>query len=419
MLRRFLGENNIDKRSFLVIAILFLSVFGWYYATMPMINTILSDLEITHAQNLAIWATFYLSIIGTSILGTFLSDKFEPIKFLYAWTVLGIVTSFLPALLTDVTLFYVWGISLLFGASFGLGLPSCLAYFADCTIVENRGRVGGVTFLIAAISVPLLAILFRAFDLAIMSVIFALLRGMGLIVFFLKPENQPSSKITTNVSFVSILRDRTFLLYFVAWSMFPLVDKFERVLVDQFLIDWMPVLLDSMSVVEPLVAGLSVLIAGLLCDLIGRKKIILSGFVALGVAYALIGLNPHSVISWYLYFIVDGVAWGIFLLTFVLILWGDLAQPGTREKYYMLGSFPFFLSYIIPELLTESFVDQIPLSAAFSLAAFFLFVAVMPLVFAPETLPEKKIELRRLRSFAEDAKKAREKYEEKMKKNKG
>ena len=34
---------------------------------------------------------------------------------------------------------------------------------------------------------------------------------------------------------------------------------------------------------------------------------------------------------------------------------------------------------------------------------------------APETLPEKKIELRRLRKFAEDAKKAKEKYERKMK----
>jgi MFS family permease len=415
MLRRFLGEYGIGKRGFLVITILFLSVFGWYYATMPMINNILSGLEITPEQNLAIWATFYVSIIGTSILGTFLSNKFEPIKFFYTWTVLGVVTSVLPALLTNVTLLHVWSISLLFGASFGLGLPSFLAYFAECTVVENRGRIGGISFLIAAISVPLLEILFTTFDLVTISVLFALLRGMGLVVFFLKPERHPSSQITTRASFVSILRDRSFLLYFVAWSMFPLVDKFERVLVDHFLDVWNPDLLRTMVVIEPLVAGFSILIAGLLCDLIGRKKVVLSGFVALGVAYAIIGLVQESVISWYLYFIVDGVAWGIFLLIFVLILWGDLSQPGTREKSYALGSFPFFLSYIIPELLTESLVDKIPLYAAFSLASLFLFVAVMPLVFAPETLPEKKMELRRLRSFAEDAKKAKEKYERKVK----
>ena len=413
MLRRFLGEYSIGKKGFLVITILFLSVFGWYYMTMPMINSILSGLDITHTQNLAIWATFYVSIIGSSIVGTFLSKKVGRLKFLYAWTVLGVVISFLPALLTNVSLLHVWSMSLLLGASFGLGMPSCLAYFADCTVVENRGRIGGITFLIAIISVPLLAIPFSTFDLATISVIFALLRGMGLIVFFLKPKKQPSSQITTSVSFISILRDKTFLLYFVAWFMFPLVDMFERGLVDQFLTGWMPSLLDIMGVVEPIVAGLSILIAGLLCDLIGRKKIVLSGFVALGVAYAIIGLAPLSIISWYLYFIVDGVAWGIFLLTFVLILWGDLSQLGTREKYYALGSIPFFLSSVIPLLLTQSFIEQVSLSAAFSLASFFLFVAVMPLVFAPETLPEKKMELRRLRSFAEEARKAKEKYERK------
>ena len=380
-----------------------------------MINSILGGLEITPTENIAIWATFYFSIIGTSILGTFLSNKYDMVKFIYAWTVSGVVISFLPAILANVTLLHVWSMSLLLGASFGLGLPSCLAYFAECTVVENRGRIGGITFLIANLSGPLLAILFGKIDLVTMSVIFALLRGMALIVFFQKPEKQPSSQMTTSVSFVSILRDRTFLLYFVAWFMFTLVNRFEIALLEQFLIDWMPILLEIMGIVEPLVAGLSILIAGLLCDWIGRKKIMLSGFVALGVAYAIIGLNPYSDISWYLYFVVDGVAWGIFLLTFVLILWGDLSRPGTRENYYALGSVPFFLSYIIPELLTESFIEQISLFAAFSLAAFFLFLAVFPLWNAPETLPQKKIELRRLRSFAEDAKKAKEKYERKMK----
>jgi len=416
MLRRFLGEYSIGKRGFLVITILFVSVFGWYYMTLHMINSILSGLDMTNTHNLAVWATFYVSIIGSSILGTFLSNKVGRLKFLYTWTALGVVISFLPALLTNVTLLQVWSMSLLLGASFGLGIPSCLAYFADCTAVENRGRIGGITFLIANISVPLLTILFSPpFDLATISVIFALLRGMGLIVFFQKPEKQPSSQITTSVSFVSILRDRTFLLYFVAWFMFPLVDRFERVLVDNHLLEWNPILLDTMGVVEPLVAGLSILIAGLLCDWIGRKKIVLSGFVAIGIAYAIIGFAPYSVYSWYLYFIADGVAAGILTLIFVLILWGDLAQSVSSEKYYTLGSIPFFLSGVIPLLLTQSFIGQVEIYTAFSLASFFLFAAVMPLVFAPETLPEKKMELRRLRSFADDAKKAREKYERKMK----
>jgi MFS family permease len=414
MLRRFLGENSIGKRGFLVITILFLSVFGWFFMASRVLNQLI-DPELGNTENLAIWATFYLSIIGTSILGGFLSKKVDRLKFLCAWTVLGAIISLLPALLINVNYFQVWSVSLLLGASFGLGIPSCLAYFAECTTVENRGRIGAITFLIANISVIFLGTLFGIFDLATVSVFFALLRGLGLIVFFLKPEKQSSSQITTSASFVSILRDRTFQLFFIVWLLFSLIDEFESVLGINYLQSWNSSLLGTMAVVEPLVATLSILIAGLLCDWIGRKKIVLSGFVALGFAYAVIGIVPDYVELWYLYFLVDGVAWGIFSIIFVLILWGDLAQSGRSEKYYALGSIPYFFSRIIPLLLPQSFVEDVPLVAAFSLAAFFLFIAVFPILYAPETLPQKKIELRRLRSFAEDAKKAKEKYENKMK----
>jgi len=49
--------------------------------------------------------------------------------------------------------------------------------------------------------------------------------------------------------------------------------------------------------------------------------------------------------------------------------------------------------------------------AIFSFAAFFLFLAVIPLMYAPETLPEKLIRQKELRRYVEKAKKIREKYE--------
>jgi len=292
-------------------------------------------------------------------------------------------------------------------------MPSCLAYFAECTIVENRGRIGGITFLIANLSGPLLVIPFKMFDLTVNSIICAMWRGTGLIIFFLKPEENFALKIKKNISFTSILRDKSFLLYFVAWFMFLLVDRFEKSILTHFLSNSMPGLLDVMGIVEPIIGSLFILIAGLLCDWTGRKRIVLYGFVALGLAYAIIGLAPSLVISWYFYFLVDGVAWGIFLVIFVLILWGDLSQRSTREKYYAVGSVPFFLSSVIPPLLVPSFIELISPYAAFSLAAFFLFLAILPLLYAPETLPEKKIELRQLRKYVEAASKVKEKYEEK------
>jgi hypothetical protein len=47
---------------------------------------------------------------------------------------------------------------------------------------------------------------------------------------------------------------------------------------------------------------------------------------------------------------------------------------------------------------------------AFSFASFFLFLAVIPLMYAPETLPEKTIKDRELKSYLEKAQKVKEEY---------
>lgn len=139
---------------------------------------------------------------------------------------------------------------------------------------------------------------------------------------------------------------------------------------------------------------------------------ILYGFITLGIAYAIIGIVPAALASWYLLFVINSITAGILFVIFILILWGDLSQSGTREKYYALGATPLFLTSII-ELSSAQYVMLIPETSVFSVAAFFLFLAVLPLLYAPETLPERKIKLRQLRKYVEEAKKVREKYEEK------
>ena len=77
---------------------------------------------------------------------------------------------------------------------------------------------------------------------------------------------------------------------------------------------------------------------------------------------------------------------------------------------------PFFITTLVSQYLISfggTFISNIEQISAFSLACLFLFAAVLPLLYAPETLPEKRIELIRLRKFADEAKKAKEKYETK------
>jgi MFS family permease len=408
MFRKFLGESGIARRDFSIVCILLLSVFGWYYMTLTLIDTILDNPNITDVQTI-VWTAYYASVIVSGIVGYVLSKKIVRPKLLYLWTILGIVSSLFPVLFSNFTAPQLLITSIFLGVSFGLGMPSCLAYFADYTIIENRGRVGGIILLIINLSVPILTTTFTIFGLTLISIILVIWRGMGLIIFFVKPKKELPEK-TKSDSFTSIFHNRTFLLYFGVWFMFCLVDRFETPFQINFLGDanYLIVMLGS------LLASFFAFFGGVLSDWVGRKRVVLYGFATLGISYAIITIVTTGLFSRYFFLTIGSISTGMLWVVFLLIIWGDLAQSGTKEKYYLIGEIPLFLASILQQFLVP-YVASIPATNAFSLAAIFLFLAVFPLLYASETLPEKKIELRRLRSFAEDAKKAREKYERKRK----
>jgi len=361
------------------------------------------ELNATHTENLVIWTAHYMAIIISSIAGSILSSKINRLNFFYFWMILGVVTSPLPALLNNFVVIHALIISVLWGISFGLGMPSCLAYFADYTSIENRGRVSGIIWLITNLSAPPIMIIFGMFNLLIGSIFFALWRASGLVIFFLNPKEISVSETKKNSSFTSIFHDKSFILYFIAWFMFMFIDRSEAPVLRFFLGDL------YYFIIAPIIGSFSAFIAGLLSDWIGRKRIVLYGFITFGIAYAMIGIAPDASFSRYFFLAIESISTGIFYVTFILLLWGDLSQHGTKEKYYAIGEIPFFFTWIIQLFLAPYFM-AIPNTSAFSLASVFLFLAVIPLLYAPETLPEKKIRLRQLRKYMAAAKKVKEKY---------
>jgi len=224
----------------------------------------------------------------------------------------------------------------------------------------------------------------------------------------LKPKQRNVSGMKRKTSFLSILQNKSFILYFAAWLMFNLIESFERPILDYIFRDFHYV------TVAPVIGSFFTLVAGVLCDRIGRKRVVLYGFVTMGIAYAIIGIAPTALFPQYFFITVESISWAIFFVIFILVLWGDLSESGCREKYYVIGAAtPYFLSDIV-RILSASYVVLIPKESAFSLASFFLFIAVLPLLYAPETLPEKKIEFRRLRKYVETAKEIQRKYAEKV-----
>ena len=198
-------------------------------------------------------------------------------------------------------------ISILLGASFGLGIPSCLAYFADITHFGNRGRISGITFLIINMAAPIFFITASGLDLTANLILFAVWRSLGLIVFFLKPiEKLSTSERKASNSFSGILKDKIFGFYIIAWIMFCLVDRITSPIATTSLGD----IADIITILGPIVASISALIAGIGADRIGRKRIALYGFISLGIAYAIIGISPNEPVAGYFYTVINSITTG-------------------------------------------------------------------------------------------------------------
>ncbi len=389
------------KQFFLVFALLF-NTFTWYYMTLFIIESLPQYLD-------AFRATFYIATIGASLAGAIISEKVKQLKLLYLWMILGAVTSLQLTFASIATVAHLSVMFILIGISFGIGMPSCLAYLANNTSVENRGKTSAIVFLLVNLSAFPLAMILSACDIVTNSIFLASWRVIGLAAFALLKPTIQETESRKPISIESVLHDRSFVLYLIPWLMFSIIDTVETAL----LTDFFGTQYNSLTyTIKPVIASFSMLVGGLLSDRIGRKRVIMYGFVSLGVAYAIIGTAPMLPLAWNVYLVIDAIAAGILWIIFIMILWGDLSTQQSREKYYVIGSIPFLATAAVP-------LSMIPLASflqantAFSLASFFLFLAVLPLMYAPETLPQKKMELRRLRGYVDQAKKLAGKHTEK------
>lgn len=402
-----LASLGISAKNFSIIFVLLFNSFIWFFLNLTIISAIWGreSSQIASVNSLFVWITYLVAIIGSSILGAILSSLWSRLKLIYIWLVLGVITSlFLSTLTLNIGSEFVIAVIFFAGVAFGFGMPSTLAYFAEYTRFENRGHVGGIIFFVTNLGIAFAALLLGS-NLVTDSFAAAIWRIIGLGAFFVLKPSEGEKSERKMVSFRSVLSNRTVLLFLIPWFMFCLIDRFEY----QIFLQQYPALEELSLSIEPIIGTAFALIGGLFADWIGRKKVVLFGFVTLGLAYAVLGIAPGAAFSQYFNILIDGIAWGIFLVAFLLILWGDLSsQVGGHEKYYVIGSIPFFIAYLM-QYFVQPYIGSIPIAtfeASFSFASLFLFIAVLPLIFAPETLPEKKIQERQLKRYVEEAKKA-------------
>jgi MFS family permease len=380
----------------------------WYTLTYAMFSNAINALHAPSSETLLLFTVYYLGIACSGILGAMLSLS-VPETYLLMWMLTGaIMTALLPTIANNITSVNIL-ISLFLGIVAGMGLPSCLAYFADATVVENRGLYGGITWATIGFGTLIFVVLVTPMDLGSAFTTLAAWRIFGVIAFFFLSRSKGKIQQKAGIpAYRSILQRREVVLYLVPWIMFSLVNFAEAPLLEKLLGDFYM----FVGFVEFAISGVSAVIGGWLSDLVGRKRVVITAFIILGIEYAVLSLFSGMQFSWYLYTVLDGCAWGMFASVFFMTLWGDLAGNYRREKYYALGGIPYFLAGFLP-IIIKSYAGGIQTGAAFSLASFFLFLAVLPLMYAPETLPEKTIQQRELEKYVGEAKKFKEKSERK------
>jgi MFS family permease len=326
--------------------------------------------------------------------------------------------SLIPAILNLSNFTELILVSFLFGFYFGLGMPATMGYHSSFTKTEDRARTGGLTFLIIGITFAMTSLITQS-SLLLISIILAVLRVVSLIAFhnLTVPEQTQVTK-NTKANYKEILTNKSFLLYFTPWLMFTLIN-YMTIPIQQTIYPSHSSY-ETLAEIENIIMAIVAVLGGFAADKIGRKRLIIIGFILLGIGYAIIGLasvnaanvNSNATLenSSLLYFssvifmIIDGIAWGIFYVFFVFTLWGDIALNRSSDKFYFLGVLPYVSAYLI-QLTFSPFLTDISYTMVFSFASFFLFIAVLPLIYAPETLPEKVIKDRELKSYIETAKK--------------
>jgi hypothetical protein len=337
---------------------------------------------------------FYSTGIISAIVGSIISRKVNHRRFLLSWVIVG--------LLSMISLIFFQGsifaaiISVLLGVSFGLGLPTSMAKIANGVTVNRRGRIAGITILLTFIMAFIALSLNRVVGSGVTTLILlaTAVRSVSILGFINIKRSIDTRKVKTKLSKSQL---KEFVFYIIPWLIFTVSSGLA----------WNQVPISSEydfaialgSVVRYILIAFFGLIWGIVADRKGRKKPVIIGLVLLGISYFLLGfaMSPYSVFA---YLSLAGVAWGSFF-TMYLVIPGDLSYPEERGKFYAIGTIlPIIILFglsLIPESLSVIFSE----SSFSQILSLLLFLSIIPILRAKETLPESEIQRREMEDYTD------------------
>jgi MFS family permease len=382
-------KSGSESSSALVGTFLVANAFVWYLGAFKFLQEGFANNAL-----LLIISINIIALVLTAFVVTLLMKKFtRRLVFLKYWIIVGLIISVSYAALSLTDFVSVVTESAVLGAYFGLGMPICMGYFSASTKPEKRAKSAAIIILVIGLGFPALTL----FDVSQTFLIAAALtawRFLALFFIYLFNPNERLAEPKETASYRSIVVNKTFLLYIVPWVMFVLINDLTTQMNNIHFASFPPVFANNYLIIENVFSGVSAVACGLIADRKGRKSVALPAFALLGLGYAALGIfgGSYAYSAAWFYICADGVAWGAFSMLFLITVWGDMAQEGNSEKYYFIGVLPYLISNIMGITLGGLITTDMSVGTAFpvfSFASFFLFMSILPLAYAPETLSER------------------------------
>jgi MFS family permease len=159
--------------------------------------------------------------------------------------------------------------------------------------------------------------------------------------------------------------------------------------------------------ISQVIGLVTIFLGGILMDIYGRKKLMMFSFAYLGATYAIMSVSRGSL---FFFTVLDGIAWGMLTVMFLLVIWGDVCKPANRAIWIALSLSSTMITTPLKLIVPHIFAIYKISTDVFPIASLFLFIAVVIIQYLPETLPDKIIQKKELDDYINMAKKVKEKY---------
>lgn len=275
-----------------------------------------------------------------------------------------------------------------------LGIPAGVAslalvtWFSEITVPIERGRVAGAVIAFSLLFGSFIVVFSRSLGATGSLGALLALNSTIIVLSFLKHEKPHADKPESSVPRFG----KNYILYLAAWAFISMYNGFLSPLFGIY----MKSVQGSGFVLEYMAGCVFALLGGFLMDWYGRKPLLLLGIAFLGVSTSLIAFASNSY-TFNLVYMASGVSWALFLPTFYLFIWVE-ASKSSRVFALALGLAIFHFMRSIGSVVYPLLSQMQPIGLA-SISSIIIFLSMVPLVLANETLSQEERESLRFSSY--------------------